>query len=103
MSNKWIDLPGLPHIAAAVLLTWEIEFSAQGSLWTVWNGKLWDSDWKYRGRPKQPKTHEILRECWSHPEGFLTWRKPGELQGLSPEKWERLPAGDITEELKSCS
>jgi hypothetical protein len=96
MNTEWQDLPNLQAVAKAQAEGWEIQTKPNHmSHWYLWDGKYWQSNYKYQGRPKQPKTRTVTSECWRNKQhGGLSWGN-----GYVSELWQRFPCGDLTGEV----
>ena len=95
MTTEWTDLPTLQDVAKAQADGWEIEFKS-GKEWTLWTGKGWYADQRYRARPRQPKMKKVKMLCWLH-ENELYWLADGVV--TDSKFWIRIPAQDIEIEI----
>lgn len=53
-TENWIDLNDIQAVAIAQSEGWEIEVEI-GEMRAPWQGDMWRSGYKFRGRPRQPK------------------------------------------------
>jgi len=74
-TEKWIDLNDMQAVAIAQSEEWEIEIMTNFTAhkWWEWNKESWSKNYKYRGRPRQPKMKEVKMECFLI-DGELIWR-----------------------------
>ena len=70
MTTEWKDLPTMKDVAN-VPEGWEIQFADRiNEIWRTWDGKTWSNVWRFRARPRQPKTKTItLRKALMFIEG----------------------------------
>ena len=92
--TEWIELTDLQSVAKAQADGWEIEFKS-GKEWTLWTGKGWYADQRYRARPRQPVTRKVKMLCYFA--GLqIMWRSE---DCQVPKSWVRVPAEDKTIEV----
>ncbi len=90
--TKWIPLPTLQAVAKAQADDFVIERRAHETyVWQHWKECVWDADWQFRGRPRQPKMKEVKMECFLI-DRELRWRDEG-LSILGD--WIRQPILDL--------
>ena len=100
MNNEWIELNDMQAVALAKAEGWEIQCScSEESVWNAWFGNIWFSEYKYRGRPPQPKKRIVKSLCWRNKKdgGSLVWCD--ETSGYVNDVWQRFPAGGIEGEV----
>ena len=98
MTTEWIELPDLQAVAIAQSKDWQIEClpTAAGG-WSKWMQCAWNTSWKFRGRPRQPKMKKAKMLCWVDNENELRWVREGDM--YIQNTWIRIPAQDIEIEI----
>lgn len=75
MSTEWTELTNIAAVATAQEEDMEIEIDITGiGGWRTWNGKVWESYMRYRGRPKPPQTIAVKLLAWYDGE-CLSWKR----------------------------
>jgi len=99
MNNEWQDLPTMQDVARAQYEGWEIKAMNMAlTEWFSWDGRAWNVNAKFRGRPRQPAKITVTSECWRNIiTAALAYTSTGKGM-IAP--WQRFPAGDITGEVE---
>lgn len=84
--SEWTKLSDITAVATAQAKGWEIEVKLPHSIWGLWAERVWDVDYDYRGRPKNPKKTTIKLLAW-YDGDCLSWQR----EGLpTPDDWQRV-------------
>ena len=96
MKPEWKYLTDIELVAHAKSLGWEIQVCICNVQWFPWEGKVWEQQKAYRGRPYQPKTKTIKMGAYF--DGVtLFWYN--ETYPLIDKRWTRIPSEDKTIEV----
>lgn len=65
MTTEWKDITDPEELFRLKREGWEIEFkNTYEEKWFEWNGIEWESRWKFRARPAQPKMKKVKLLAW---------------------------------------
>jgi hypothetical protein len=96
MTTEWKYLQTFQDVACAQADGWEIECAPTDCDWRPWAVKVWQNNWGFRARPRQPVMKKVKMLCYFDTVIYqLVWSSAEAISG----DWIRVPSEDKTVEV----